>query len=820
MNTYKVPGIGPKEARIAIIGNAPGFHEVRLGAPFVGPAGDMLTKMLASAGINKSSIYITNVVKERPDDDDISQFIRIRGSSVSTTNAYKRYEAELYEELNDVKANVLVPLGNVPLYAITRKLGITSWRGSIIQSIDELGARKTIPSIHPSAILKNFMRNFMYYYAVVCDFKRIASESFTPDIPPCMYSLIVDPTYIQCIDFMEQILANHKIVAFDIETSMSNFGLLCFSLATADGAAISIPMIKNSETAWDFDDEVRIIRLLGKILEDESIVKVGQNMAFDAYYMLRNFGMIVKPIEDTMVAQAIIAPGLPKGLDYLCSIYTIQPYYKDDGKQWQQLKLFDERKFWRYNALDAAVCMECWHKLHKDLVTCNTIKTYETQRNMIEPVLFMQYRGIKANVASMAEQAAKCRNRQSEIRREIEALTSEHDVHGINLDSPAQLMDYFYNKLEIVPYKNRKTGNATIDATALKRLARRGYREASLILEYRSLGKLASSYLEVTLDKDNRLRGAYNVVGTTSLRLSSHKTFEGTGINMQTMPHSIRELLVPDDGYVGVSVDLSQAENRIVAYIAPEHNMIQAFENGIDMHRLTASMIFSKPIESISSEPGSASLGDGTMSERDWGKKANHSLNYGLKPQTFSLMYEIPVSDGKFVHDAFHRAYPGIRQFHNWIQAELNRSRTITNCFGYAKRFLDRWGDELFKSAYSFIPQSTVATQVNTRGILYMYNNCDLFEPVEILNQIHDSIELQIPLSIGWAQILKILQTLVQSLETPIVWKNSSFVIPAEVSIGNNFGKLRKINIKTADSSILESTWNLLTGGTNDGQDS
>jgi DNA polymerase I-like protein with 3'-5' exonuclease and polymerase domains len=261
-----------------------------------------------------------------------------------------------------------------------------------------------------------------------------------------------------------------------------------------------------------------------------------------------------------------------------------------------------------------------------------------------------------------------------------------------------------------------------------------------------------------------------------------------------------------DEGYVGYQLDLSQAENRVVAYIAPDPLMIEAFESGIDVHRLTASLIFNKRIEEISDEPGSTSIGGGIYSERSWGKKANHGLNYDLGYKTFAFYYEIPESDSRYIVERYHQAYPGVRRYHAWVRQALSTSRTLEDCLGKRRIFLDRWGDQLFKEAYSYIPQSTVAGKLNRDGMLALWNGRhDTYECVDLLNQVHDSVWIQIPLSVPFRVHVEILSKLKGSLESPINWKLTSFSIPADVEVAfENFGKRIVRRDKETGEIIIE----------------
>jgi DNA polymerase-1 len=249
----------------------------------------------------------------------------------------------------------------------------------------------------------------------------------------------------------------------------------------------------------------------------------------------------------------------------------------------------------------------------------------------------------------------------------------------------------------------------------------------------------------------------------------------------------MKKFMLFDADYVGYNVDLSQAENRIVAYVGPVPEMMKAFELGMDVHSLTAALIFSEPIDKIKEEDKlglPCSLGDGTHTKRFWGKKANHGLNYDLGYRSFSLYYEIPESDAKFIVDRYHMAYPGVRQgYHTQVRDMLSRHRTVSNCMGRKRLFLDRWGDQLFKDAYAQIPQSTVADVINERGIEHIYYDQVNYGYVELLLQVHDSIVFQIPLSVPWKEHARILMRIKASLETPLEWKTRTFTIPADVQM-------------------------------------
>jgi DNA polymerase-1 len=409
---------------------------------------------------------------------------------------------------------------------------------------------------------------------------------------------------------------------------------------------------------------------------------------------------------------------------------------------------------------------------------------------LVEPLVYIQERGILVDRAGLLI--------ESQVTGEkISSLTSElHACCGFELNpqSPKQLKEYFYETKNFRPYVDRKTGEITTNRDALKRLARKGSREAVLLLELRKHSKLKSTYLDMNIDPDNRLRCAFNPVGASSLRLSSSQTIFGTGGNMQNLPPAFKRFMLFDEGYIGYNIDLSQAENRCVAYIAPDPMMIRAFEENLDIHSLTGALISGLTYDEVKRQDAEGiycPIGGGLYTWRFWGKKANHGLNYDLGYKTFAFYYEIPENESKFIVESYHRAYPGVRQYHTWIRARLSRDRTLESPFGSRRLFLDRWGDELYKEAYSWIPQHTIARKLNKQGLCPAYYD-ERFEPIDLLNQVHDSLVFQIPIPTPLEEHARMLIDLRKSLETPLEWRGSSFVIPMDLEAtlgGGNMGK-------------------------------
>lgn len=807
-NAY-VPGRGNPNSKIAIIGEQPGYVEIRWKppTPFVGPAGTVLDSCLQLAGIIRSECWLTNVIKDL--DRPLAHYIDIGERAQTISQDGWEYINQLKSELEHIRPNVAVACGNVPLLALCSRTGITKWRGSVLESTLIPGL-KVIPTMHPATVIPP-KSNFSNKPLIVFDLKRALSESTFPEIRREERSVIIKPSFDRAIETLQWL---HKrgeegnILDFDIE--VINEELDCFSFAWNPHESISIPLRDQSGDYFTIDQELDILLWVAKILSNPLIAIRGANIIFDLQFMLNRYGIKTHgSIHCTQVAQKILTPDYPAGLDFVTTTHTDIPYYKQDGKKWMKMGVGSWETWWTYNGMDTISTAASHPKQIDDLVAQDNIETYERQRLVIPPLIYMAHRGIKVDVAGIIAQRDKETKESEELTEQFKSIVG----YDINPNSPQQLMDYFYKKLGHPPYKKRtaKGWVPTVDVDALKRLARKGVEGARILQKIRKTNKRIGTYLDIKkIDPDGRYRSSYKPVGAETGRLSSGETIFGTGGNQQNWPHDLLQYFRFDDGYIGYSFDLSQAENRIVAYVGGIVPMIEAFERGIDLHKMTAALVFGKSIDEISDEEGSCDLGDGTASERQWGKKANHSLNYDFGYKSFALKYEMPESEAKWIIDQYHRAYPGVRQnYHAMVQNLLKTTRTITNCYGRKRLFMgpvipNPAGGvpavachQTYKEAYAQIPQSTVADKINEDGVEFIYyHNDPLFIPVELLTQIHDSIVLQIPISLSWRLHAMILTQIKRSLERIIYWHSSPVPIPADLAIGLNMYKKQMIELK------------------------
>ena len=676
---------------------------------------------------------------------------------------------ELKSELAQTSANVIIPCGNVALYALTSRVGITNWRGSIIEST--LLDRKCIPTIHPATYTQEKLWKdptaFLNKHLITMDLKKAKLQSQFPEIRLLERRMHTKPNYATALEFLQECFASCEagnIVWFDIELTAFSQELSCISFALSETDCMCIPFVDERGDYFSPDQEAKLMQIIGELLEHPRCSNGGQNVIFDAHFLLKKYGIRTIDLHDTMIAQKILYPEFRVGLNFITAMWTDISYYKDDGKLWLE-GIGDYTKGWQYNCLDSLSCADAFSKQLAELKEKGNIDTYNRKRKLIEPLTYMMFHGIKVDKTGMFKEQEESLRQVKELSEKFSSITG-----GILYSSPKQLAQYFYITKGIPPFIEE--GRITTNIRALHYMLKfpKIREEVQLLLKLRRIAKRLSTYLDLDkIDEDGRLRCSYNPVGTKFGRMSSSKNIFGTGLNLQNVPANVCEYLVADDDYIIYSIDLSQYENRIVAYVGNITPMIEVFESGRDSHKMTASLLFNKSYDEISDEPGSSKLGDGEHSERDWGKIGNHAFNYGLGYKRAAQYYEISTTESKFLHDKVHQVYPGIENgYWAYIQSCLRKNRQVENLMGRKVLFLGKWTDQLLHEAYCCLPQSTCADVIDERGIQFIYyNTAPYFKPVELLTQVHDSIAIQIPLWIDIKDHARVLIDIKNSLETP-----------------------------------------------------
>lgn len=771
-----VPGVGPRNAKIMLVGEAPAKTEVRLGYPFAGKAGKQLNSILSSAGVARSDCYITNASLEPVQGKKRQHFF---GADGKPTQAYLEGIVKLYQDIQQIKPNVVVAFGNYALWALMQHEEIMKWRGSILWG--ELPKVKVIPTLHPASLLYGEDSGGMWKYkpVIILDIKKALKESQSPEyrLAERNFTIIEDLDHTEAKRCIERLMDGNQIV-FDIE-SFGGLNLACIGFSDGDPTwACCIP----------FKQDDRVFAVYKELLDSDK-PKVGQNLMYDVTF-LDQIGIHTRNVYfDTMIAQHVLMTDLPKGLDFITSIYTDIPYYKDEGKVWGKKDIVDYNQFWIYNCKDVCATAEASLEMEADLSGdpfC--AHTFEREMALFEPLRGATRRGWLVDRQLLQRFLDTAQEKYKGRYEELRQIAG----YDFNPRSPVQVKDLIYKQLGLPP--RRRDGALTSREDVLMDLAAKtGHRAPYLVVRVRKESRLISTYFKQNVvSPDDRVRANYNIGGTKTGRLSSSKPLWGPGMNKQNITKKAREMFVADPGMEIGNFDQVQAEAVITAYLAQDPIFIDCFRTGKDVHRVTACLLAGKPAHEWESVPHDSSPG----SARDIGKRCNHAFTYGMGPIVF--MYTVnkywdpdaPASlrltedQAKALYARYHEVRPSIQAYWQWVANQLRQNEhVLINPFGRKRELLDRWSDSMLKDAYSWIPQGTVA-DITHIGVIRAYTDPELRAAgVLFMTQTHDSSTWM------WPKENRefIVERLKQHLEVELDVRGHHLIMPIEGGVGPNW---------------------------------
>lgn len=355
-----VPGAGSYNSKIIFVGEAPGRQEIESGKCFYGPAGEILFNILSEFDLSRNNIYITNVFKVRLPGDNIKRI-----KELMSQEEIDKYIDFLQYEIDSIKPNVIVALGNTALAAITGKIkiggiGILKYRGSILQS--KVGGYKVIPSIDPASFIERQESKELFSWKQMVflrfDINRAVKESEFPELNIPRRNILICKRSYDLYSFFEKNKEKEK-ASNDIETYKSI--PICTGICFDPLEAMVIPLVNLSgpgESSINIQkhERMEIFHLLAKFFISK-IKKVGQNYDFDQTIQER-FGFKINNVySDTLLKMSVIYPEIPKSLGVMTSLFTRQPYYKDEGKEYNPKKDSPNRLL-NYCGLDCCVTLE------------------------------------------------------------------------------------------------------------------------------------------------------------------------------------------------------------------------------------------------------------------------------------------------------------------------------------------------------------------------------------------------------------------------------------------------------------------------------
>lgn len=523
-------------------------------------------------------------------------------------------------------------------------------------------------------------------------------RQFTPKDQPVDLgkSIVPERVTYQCVTCLAELKAfvaaalRQQVVAFDLETTSLNImeaEIVGLSLSFAAGTGIYIPVghqRRSQELTLIQEDPLapqlalnEVIQCLTPLLVDPAVLKVGHNLKYDLGVMAK-YGISLTPITDTMLMSYVLDGSQHShGMDNLAQLHlghtTIK--YTDVVGTGKAQKRFDEIELavaTRYAAEDADITLRLYNHLSPRLSLEKMATVYERiERPLIPIIVAMEVAGIKVDEGLL---------RQLGHQYALEMVALESQIHGLarrpfNIGSPKQLGEVLFNEMGLPAPKKSKTGAYVTDVDVLEKLVAQGYDLPGKVLEWRSLAKLKSTYVDGLLaainPKTGRVHTSYSMAGTSTGRLASSEP------NLQNIPirtekgRQIRQAFIADKGCKLLSLDYSQIELRLLAEMADVPQLAKVFQEGKDIHTTTASDIFGIPLDQIT----------GDLRRR--AKAINFGIIYGIS--AFGLGQQLSVSSGEAAGyiKAYFEKYPGINDY-------MEKTKDYARAHGYVKTLFGR----------------------------------------------------------------------------------------------------------------------------------
>ena len=466
---------------------------------------------------------------------------------------------------------------------------------------------------------------------------------------------------------------------FDTETTgfdIFNDRIVGLSLAVEPFKAWYVPFLEK-----DTPEYAEIVRPL---FEDEKIAKIGQNIKFDLM-VLRRLGITIRGrMYDTMILHYLLDPESRHNMNALAEKYlNYKPIEIETliGKGSKQLTmdLVNVERVKEYAAEDADVTLQLKQALYPMIEQIGLQHLYfEIEEPMIAVLADIEMAGVRIDSEALAVYAVELNRKLAELEA---AIRTEAGEPNLNINSARQLGEVLFGKMRIAEKpKMTKTKQFCTDEDYLQSFARK-HRIVDLILEYRGVKKLLSTYVEALPQLVNRSTGrihtSFNQAVTATGRLSS------TNPNLQNIPvrddmgRRIRKAFIPsDDDHLLLSADYSQVELRLMAHLSGDESLIAAFEHGEDIHAATAAKLFNKTLDEVTSE------------ERRRAKTAHFGIIYGISAFGLSQRLEIPRKEAKEIIDGYFASYPGVKKYMDNVVEKAKEEGFVSTIFG-RRRYLN-----------------------------------------------------------------------------------------------------------------------------------
>jgi len=776
---------GPINATLAVVGEGPGESEVKKGRPFIGGSGRLLFENLKAIGVDRTSIFTTNVVKRQ-----ISLSRVGNERNVVKQQEFEKWVEMLHWELARLpNLKTILIMGGHALEALLGEQRITNWRGSVVQGAKFPGNRlgTYVITINPAYAMREPKLEPVFTLDIRNKLHAVLDGTFTP----YKVETLINPTYQQALRFIREYRIAKKPTTLDIETIGRE--VACVGLANDPHFSVCINLRDHRDNRYTVQQEADIHYALQDMCDAHrgaNTPLIGQNSQYDTYTLRLKNWLSVGFSDDTLLQHHTLYPQLPHNLGFLTSQYTTHPFYKDELQAWKEGGNIDD--FWRYNGKDTCITLACWGKMAKELRDQGLWDFYRNHVMRAHPHL------VSATCHGVAVDLERKKRIVELVSQDVQGILNEfhecvHELTGDpnynpNPGSWQQMKALYFDRLKL---KGR--GQSTDESNRvhmLKNPETPGIAKEMITLvdRYAEEAKFLGTYAESQVGQDGRFRCEYkqNGVQRAPGRLSSAGLLDGQGGNMQNQPIRAREMYVCDPGMVFGYFDLSQAEARVVGWRAGITKWMDQFErarlDGVyDCHRALASDMFKVNYDLV---PEVDFDDNGKPTIRFVAKRCRHGLNYRMERYKLAEVTGLPYNEANRNFIIYHATTPELQRWWDVEEKNFRKDRAVYNALGRRFKVIQRIDDDVLRSIVAFYPQSTIGDKITQ--VWYQAESDDEWpDDARVAIDVHDCLVcIASPSTIKTA-----MRVLVRYAEQPIPIKNvftgriEPLIIPAEAKV-------------------------------------
>lgn len=703
---YQCGPDGDINAEYAIIGEGPGQQEVNAELPFVGASGKLLWNCLRPYGLLRTNFYVTNVCKRQ-----ISLAANTRHPVA--TDEWIKWKHLLQWELDQLpNLRYIICMGNAGLDALFGQTGVQKFRGSVFKYKD----KPTLVTFNPAAVIRDPKQEIVF----LMDIRRFNNVR-NKDFEEYHITKHINPSFSDAREWIASMRNSVRDVSWDIETiSMET---ACHGLADSGHEAMCINFRDRTRNRYTADEELVLLHDLQGMFDAKKVI--AQNGNFDAHWCGYKDLLNARIGFDTMLAHHTLYPLLPHSLGFLTTQYTTHPFYKDDGKEWREGGDIDT--FWQYNATDAAITWEVARLLKEELQEQKLDTFFYDHVMRLDPHLVRStVDGMAVDVSVKNEIAAgmavDVKKIEDEFHAMVQAELNVSDSYRPNIRSNPQMKYLFLERLKC------KSTTGSVDKPSREKMIedlRTSQSVKDIIIkydEYQREAKFYSTYADMKVDPDDRFRPVWKQQGVTKApgRLSSSGNLWGTASNAQNQPTRAQKFYTSDDNTVVIYIDGSQAEARVVAYLADIDKWKADFERArlnpgsFDAHCALASDMYKIDYSQVPTVDWEIDPRTGleVPTIRYKAKRCRHGLNYRMQYPRLAESAKLSLFEAKKSFIIYHATNPEIKLWWAELERIVKRTRELWTPYGRRFRVIQRIDEDALESIVAFTPQSTIGDHV------------------------------------------------------------------------------------------------------------